>query len=44
MIKLSEDFVESVMRREKIVPTELENGFAIPHPLERGKANVPSFP
>ena len=38
VIKLSEDFVESVMRREKIVPTELENCFAIPHPLERGKA------
>lgn len=43
VIKLSEDFVESVMRREKIVPTELENGFAIPHPLERGKAERSFF-
>lgn len=38
VIALSPMFYESVIRREEIVSTELDNGFAIPHPLERDMA------
>lgn len=38
VIDLVPTFYESVIRREKIVSTELDNGFAIPHPLDRDVA------
>lgn len=44
VIKLSEDFVESVMRREKIVPTELETALRFPTRWNGERQNVPSFP
>lgn len=34
-VDMEPDFMDSVLRREKIVSTELEYGYAIPHPLDR---------
>lgn len=43
VIALSPLFYESVIRREEIVSTELDNGFAIPHPLDRDIAEQSFF-
>lgn len=42
-ISLSPDFYESVIRREKIVSTDLDHGFAIPHPLDKEMAERSFF-
>lgn len=42
-VKLKESFYESVMEREKIVATELPNGFAFPHPLGTDMAECSFF-
>lgn len=43
VVKLNKDFYDSVIDREKIVSTELENYFAIPHPLNTNMAEVSFF-
>lgn len=42
-IDMAPDFTGSVLRRERIVPTELEYGYAIPHPLDRDMADRSFF-
>ena len=42
-IALSSDFLDSVLRREEIVSTELEYGYAMPHPLDRNMAEKSFF-
>ena len=34
-IKLNENFLSSVLAREKIISTEFDHGYAVPHPLDR---------
>lgn len=43
VIKLKDTFLESVMERERIVATELPNGFAFPHPLGEDMADGSFF-
>jgi len=43
IVKMREDFFESVMQREEIVATELPNGFAVPHPLGKDMAEHSFF-
>jgi len=40
-ISLPDDFMERVLSREKLGPTEFDNGIAIPHPLDT--SDVPDF-
>lgn len=34
-VKLDENFLSSVLAREKIISTEFDHGYAVPHPLDR---------
>lgn len=42
-VVLDPGFYASVMQREAIVPTELEHGFAIPHPIDKHMAESSFF-
>lgn len=42
-IPLKDDFLDSVIHRENIISTELDYGYAIPHPLENGLADRSFF-
>ncbi len=42
-VQLSDGFMDSVLQREEIVPTELDTLFAIPHPIGRNLADHSFF-
>lgn len=43
VVNLKPNFLESVIKRENIVSTELDNGFAIPHPIDKDVADRSFF-